>query len=130
MYGIRILPLVREIQLAHPQVTQPWYSNNSGAGGSFLHIQSYLEDLMMQIPACVYLLEPTKIILVVSKNNFLRAQALFIGMVLRLVAGVRYLGGLIGYNITEVDWLGGKFRVCKGVVETLAGVDHRHPQAD
>ena len=32
-YGIRVLPLIRELWDAHPQVTQPWYADDAGAGG-------------------------------------------------------------------------------------------------
>ena len=33
VYGIGILPLIRELQDAHPQVTQPWYADDARAGG-------------------------------------------------------------------------------------------------
>ena len=34
-YGIRVLPLIRALRRDHPHVTQPWYADNAGAGGSF-----------------------------------------------------------------------------------------------
>ena len=32
-YGIGVLPLIRDIRRANPRVTQPWYSDDAGAGG-------------------------------------------------------------------------------------------------
>ena len=32
-YGIRVLPLIRELRGAHPWVTQPWYADDAGAEG-------------------------------------------------------------------------------------------------
>ena len=32
-YGIRVLPLIRELQGDHPRGTQPWYADDAGAGG-------------------------------------------------------------------------------------------------
>ena len=33
VYGIGFLPLIRELWEAHPRVTQPWYADDTGAGG-------------------------------------------------------------------------------------------------
>ena len=32
-YGIGVLPLIQELWDAHPRVTQPWYDDDTGAGG-------------------------------------------------------------------------------------------------
>ena len=32
-YGIGVLPLIRELRNDHPRVTQPWYADDTGAGG-------------------------------------------------------------------------------------------------
>ena len=34
-YGIGVLPIIRELQGAHPRVTQPWYADDAGAWGEF-----------------------------------------------------------------------------------------------
>ena len=33
-YGIWVPPLIRDIRRDHPRVTQPWYADDTGAGGS------------------------------------------------------------------------------------------------
>ena len=40
-YGI----LIRELQGAHPWVTQPWYADDAGAGGKFQSILEHFRDL-------------------------------------------------------------------------------------
>ena len=58
-YVIRVLPLIRELQGAHPRVTQPWYADETGAGGKFQNIMEHLRDLQAQGPAWGYNPEPT-----------------------------------------------------------------------
>ena len=33
-YGIGVLPLIRVLRSDHPQVSQPWYADGTGRGGS------------------------------------------------------------------------------------------------
>ena len=59
VYGLRALPLIREILEVHPKVTQPWYAYNAGAVRIFPRILSHLEDILMGGSPRVYLPEPT-----------------------------------------------------------------------
>ena len=34
-YGLRFIPLIRKLQVEHPKFTQPWYTDDAGAGGTF-----------------------------------------------------------------------------------------------
>ncbi len=34
-YGIMLLPLIRSLKEEIPDVDQPWYANDAGAGGTF-----------------------------------------------------------------------------------------------
>ena len=49
-YGLGILPLIRDLWTAHPRVTQPWYTDDAGSGGTFAGICQHLDDLMVQGP--------------------------------------------------------------------------------
>ena len=104
-YGIGVLPLIREIQRYHPCVTQPWYADDSGAGGKFGHILEHLQDLQTRGPTRGYYPEPTKSILVVAPANVARAEELFWGMGMKIVTGSRYLGGFLGERRTERQWV-------------------------
>ena len=61
-YGIMVLPLIRELRGSHPCVTQPWYADNSGAGGEFTTILEHLWDLQAWGPARGYYPEPTRLV--------------------------------------------------------------------
>ena len=50
-YGIGVLPLIRELQNAHPWFTQTWYADGVGAGGMFQQILEHLQDLQARGPA-------------------------------------------------------------------------------
>ena len=86
-YGIGVLPLIRDLQGEHTQVTQPWYVDDAGAGGKFPHILAQLRDLQARGPPRGYFLEPTKSTLVVDPSNVVRSDELFHGMVLKVVTG-------------------------------------------
>ena len=73
-YGIGCLPLIRELRSAHPLVTQPWYADDTGVGGTFQHVQEHFRDLQARGPARGYYPEPTKSILVVAPRNIARAE--------------------------------------------------------
>ena len=53
-YGIRVLPLIRDIWGAHPRVTQPWYADGVGEGGKLTNIMEHLRDLQARGPARGY----------------------------------------------------------------------------
>ena len=72
-YGIRVLSLIRDLQLDHPHVMQPWYADNAGAGGKFGDVMAHFRDLQLRGLARGYFTEPTKSILVVAERNVPRA---------------------------------------------------------
>ena len=86
-YAIGVLPLIRGIWGAHPCVTQPWYADDTGAGGEFEHFLAHLWDLQLRGPQRDYYPEPTKSILVVAPRNVARAEDLFRGMGIQVVTG-------------------------------------------
>ena len=95
VYGIGVLPLIRELRNAHSQVTQPWYADDTGSGGSFQQMQAHFQDLQAQGPARGYYPEPTKSIFVVAPGNVAKAEEHFRGLGIRVVTGHRYLGGFV-----------------------------------
>ena len=68
-YGIGVLPLIRELMEDNPRVTQPWYADDAGAGGTFAKVQAHFQDLQVRGPARGYYPEPTKSILVVTRGT-------------------------------------------------------------
>ena len=103
-YGIGVLPLIRELQGDHPQVTEPWYADDAVAGGKFPNIVERVRDLQARGPAGDYYLEPTKSILVVALGNAAREEENFRGWGIKVVTGHCYLGGYIGGKEAEGRW--------------------------
>ena len=88
-YIIRVLPLIRVLRSEHPQVSQPRYADNAGAGGKFGAVMAHFRDLQLKGPARGYFPEPTKSILVVSEQNVPRAKEYFHGMGVQVINGSR-----------------------------------------
>ena len=95
-YDIGFLPLIRELWGSQHSVTQPWYMDDPGAGGKFLHILAHLQDLQSRVLPRGYYQELTKSILVVAPRNVAQAEEFFRGMGIKVVTGNQYLGGFIG----------------------------------
>ena len=95
-YGIGVLPIIRDHRRAHPHVTQPWYADDTEAGGEFEEIMDHFRDLQLRRPTRGYYPDPTKSILVVANRNVPRAKEYFREMRIKVVTGSRYLGGFLG----------------------------------
>ena len=128
-YGKGALPLIRELRNAHPRVTQPWYADDAGAGGTFQQVQEHFWYLQVRRPARGYYQEPKKSILFVALGNVAWAEEHFRGHGIRVVMRHRYLGGFIGDADAERGWLREKIRGWIESVKLLAGVAHKHPQS-
>ena len=63
---------------------------------NFAALKVHLEDIMVRGPPQGYFHEPTKIILVVSENNGMQAEAYFQGMGIKVVTRSCYIGVFIG----------------------------------
>ena len=110
-YGIGFLTHIRELREAHPRVTQMWYADEAGAGGTFHHIMAHLRDMQARSLPRGYFLEPIKSISAMALRNVARTEDFFQWMGLHIVMGSRYLGGFIGYGEAEKIWLAGKVEI-------------------
>ena len=52
-----------------------------------------------------YFLEPTKSLLVASTHTVPHAEAFFRGYGLQILMGSRYLGGFVGTEVVQTQWL-------------------------
>ncbi len=57
-YGIGILPLTRQLKAEFPQVEQPWYADDAGAGAKFDEIERFFQRLCEIGPLFGYYPEP------------------------------------------------------------------------
>ena len=125
-YGMRVLTLIRDLQEAHPCITQPWYADDAGAGGKFTHILEHLWEMRARGLTRGYYPEPTKSILVVAPGNVVWAEEFFRGMEIKVLTGHHYLGGYIGDREAEGRWLADEITGWVESVETLARVSLKH----
>jgi hypothetical protein len=68
-YEIGILPLIRQLKAEFPQVEQPWYADDAGAGAKLDEIGRFFRQLREIGPLFGYYPEPTKSILIVRQHN-------------------------------------------------------------
>ena len=105
VYGLGILPPIRDLRKSHPKVTQTWYSDGIDAGGTFTGIQRHLDNFLLQGPLRGYFPESTKSILVLSPQNVPQAEAFLRGYGIQVVTGIRYLGVFVGTEAAQDWWL-------------------------
>ena len=68
-YGIGIIPLIKNLKRAIPDVTQPWNADNNGALGAFARLTTYSDLLTEQGPGWGYHPELSKSVLIVRLDN-------------------------------------------------------------
>ena len=68
-YGIGILPLIKNLKRAIPDVIQPWYTDAAGALGTFARLETYFDSLTCQGPGRGYHPKPSKSVLIVRPDH-------------------------------------------------------------
>ena len=104
-YGIGILPLIKNLKPAIPDVTQPWYADDAGALGAFARLETYRDSLTRQDPGRGYHPNLTKSVLIVRPENPEAGKVFRARHGYRVCTGTRYLGGYIGEDESKLDWL-------------------------
>ena len=69
VYGIGILPFIKNIKREIPGVTQPWYADDAVFLGTFAILDTYSYFLTCQGLGQGYHPEPTKSVLIVRPEN-------------------------------------------------------------
>ena len=95
-YVLGILSLIRNLLISHPGVNHPWYTNDTGKGGTFDGIRRHLDKLTARGPQWGYFPDLTNSISVMSIWNVLQKETFFCGYDLKIVTGIRYLGSFVG----------------------------------
>ena len=75
-YGIRILPLIKNLKWEIPDITQPWYADGAVALGTFAILDNYFDFMTRQGPVRGYHPKLTKSVLIVCPEN-LKAGKVF-----------------------------------------------------
>ena len=69
VYGIGILPLIKNLKQAISDVTQPWYADNTGALGTLAILETYFDFLTRQVPGHGYHPKPNMSVLILLQVN-------------------------------------------------------------
>ena len=103
-YGIGILPLIKNLKREIPDVTQPWYVDNTKALGMFARLETYFDLLTCQGPGWGYHPEPSKSVLIVHPDNLKAGKVFGRRHGFKVCMGTRYLGGCIWDNKSKRDF--------------------------
>ena len=129
IYGIGLLPLIRQLKAEFPTVQQPWYADDAGAGGKFDAIRHHFERLQEIGPNFGYYPESSKSILIVPQHNYESALEYFQDLSFTVTTGSRYLGGFIGEDAPLREWLRSKTEDWEAAISELASVCQKYPQS-
>ena len=102
---IGILPLIKNPKQEIPDITQPWYADDAGALGTFTRIETHFNSSTRQGPGHGYYPKPSKSLLIMHPENIETGKDFGAHHGFRVCTGARYLGGYIGDNESQINWL-------------------------
>ena len=127
-YRIGILPLINNIKQEVPDITQIWYAHDARALGVFAILEIYFDFLTRQGPGRGYQPNPTKSILIVRPENLEARKVFGARHEFRVCTGARYIGGYIGDDDYERDWLRDSTLMWEKNINTIRETAGKYPQ--
>ena len=127
-YVIGILPLINNLKREIPDVTQPLYSENAGAFGTFARLETYFDSLTRQGLGRGYCPKRTKSVLIVRPENLEAGKVFGAQHGFRVCMGARYLGGYIGYDRSKRGWLREHTLTWEKNINTISKTVGKYPQ--
>ena len=103
--GIGVLPLIKRVKAAYPDVTQTWYTDNSGALGTFDNIGSQFNALKIFGRGCINYTETSKRILFFHPNKLIERKEFCLRHGFKVYISKRYPKMLIGNDESKRDCL-------------------------
>ena len=61
LYGLALLPIIKELKRNFPNLQQPWYADDAAAAGKFQQIKDFVLELMEKGPKYGYYPEPEEL---------------------------------------------------------------------
>jgi hypothetical protein len=127
LYGVGMLPLIKQLKELYPTLYQPWYADDAAAVGQFEDILLMFNSLIDLGRKYGYFPEQSKSIIIVSEKNFDKAKEFFVGF--KVTTGSRYLGGFIGETTAKEEWIDSLVEEWIKDVESLSIAAIDFPQA-
>ena len=95
-YVIGVLPLIKLLKEAYPDVIQPWYIENAVALGTFDNIGLYFNSFKLFALVREYYPKTLKIVLITHLDNIVARKYIGLSHGFQVCMSARYLGGFIG----------------------------------
>ena len=127
-YRIIILPLRKNLKREIPDVTHPWYADNSGDLGTFARLETYFDSRTQQGPGQGYHPDPTKSVLIVRPDNIEAGKVFGARHGFRVCTGACYLGGYIVDNESKRYWLRKRTLMWEKNINTTRKTAGKYPQ--
>ena len=109
-------------------MVQPWYADEFAMAGPVTGIAKAMRLLLHHRPSRGYYPEPSKSIFVCNAEDREQARTVLEEFNFRHLEGTRYIGGFIGSNASQDEWLQPQIDSWVDGVKKLAGVAKRYPQ--
>ena len=102
-YGVGVIPLIKWLNEAYPDVKYPWYAGNEGELGTYDKIELYFNFLKRFGPGRGYYPDPSKIVLIVHPENIEVRKLLVFSHEFNVCNGARYIGSFIAVDEYKHD---------------------------
>ena len=129
LYGIALVPLAEHLLQEVPGLPQPFYADDSAMVGDPPDIAKAMDVLLEAGPAYGYYPEPSKSLLIGGPPEGSDAARPLEGHDFQRVDGHRYLGGFVGDDATQAEWVEGKVDGWVYGVRQLTRVARQYPQS-
>ena len=129
IYAIGVLPLIKAV--GHPERSgaQVWYANDASACADLETLKDWLSGLLNEGPKHGYLPKPSKSYVVVNERSIKRANVLFSPLGVKVVTSHRFLGGVIGDNDGQKEFLRSRVKEWSHILNQLSEIAIEQPQA-
>jgi hypothetical protein len=128
LYRFALTPLAETLRARVPTVVQPWYADDAAMAGSVDGIAEAQRLLLELGPRRGYFPEPDKSILIVPFATPTPALEPLVEFNFRHEEGHRYLGGFVGTEAAEAQWVDPQIQQWIEGVHCLAAAARRYPQ--
>ena len=128
VYGIGILPLIKNLKRAIPDITQPWYTDDAVSLGTFARLETYFYLLTLQGLGRGYHPKLIKSVLILCPDNLEAGKVFGRRHGFRVCTGACYLGGYIGDDKSKLDWLRGRKLMWKKNINMISEIMGKYPQ--
>ena len=109
--------------------TQVWYADDASACADLEALKDWLSGLLNEGPKYGYSPKPSKSYTVVNERSIERANALFGPLGVKVVTSHRFLGGVIGDNEGQMEFLRSRVKEWSHILNQLSEIAIEQPQA-